>query len=360
MKIQLNIGTICEMVEGTTSLDHSFMVENITSLSQATPADLAVVLGRGDASVFDEVGREELEKSNAGVILAASPVVFGKQYVLVKDPLRAYQALVEKLFVQKSKNNEAMVHPSAIVHEQAELAQRVVIDPCAVIQRAACIGQATTIGSQVFVGKNCVIGSHVVLHPGVKVLDNCVIGDHTIVHAGTVIGSDGFGYQVTKQGMLKIPQIGSVRIGSWVEIGANCSIDRDSFNQTIINDGVKIDNNVHIAHGVNVGPHTAILAHTAIAGGVTIGTGCQIGGQVGIKDHVRIGNGVKIVGQSAVLKDVSDGQIIAGSPSVPFSTWKRIMVVLPRLPELTKKAKKLEQMVQQRHTQGFWKRLFGG
>jgi UDP-3-O-[3-hydroxymyristoyl] glucosamine N-acyltransferase len=141
-------------------------------------------------------------------------------------------------------------------------------------------------------------------------------------------------------GLRKVPHVGIVRIGKHVEIGANTTIDRSEFGETVVGDGVKIDNCVHIAHNVKIGPGSAILAHTGVAGSVEIGTGCQIGGQVAIKDHIKIGDGAKIVSKSAVMRDVAPKAVVCGIPSMPFSQWKRVMVVLARLPEYVKAFKK--------------------
>ena len=159
------------------------------------------------------------------------------------------------------------------------------------------------------------------------------------------IGSDGFGYKVTKAGMQKIPHTGVVTVGRGVEIGANCSIDRALFDATVIGDGVKIDNNVHVAHNVIIGSGSAILAQTGIAGSAVIGMGCQIGGQVAIKNNVRIGNFAKVVSKSGVLNDIKDGETVAGIPAIPFGQWKRFVVASQKLPEMIKLGKELTSLV---------------
>ncbi|MBS1988185.1 UDP-3-O-(3-hydroxymyristoyl)glucosamine N-acyltransferase [Candidatus Dependentiae bacterium] len=306
-------------------IEPSFLVKKIASLEQAGPDDIAIIMDRGDQSVFDAVSTEKIKQSNAGIFLASKAVVDGKRYLLVKDEVIAFQKLVD-VIAQKVSENDPLIAPTAQVH------------PSAVIEQGATIGQHTFIGAQVVVGRDCQIGAGVVLHPGVKILDRCIIGDGTIIHAGAVIGSDGFGYQITKIGLRKIPQIGIVRVGKFVEIGANCTIDRASFDQTLIGNGVKIDNLVHIAHNVTIGDGCAILAQTGIAGSVTIGVGTQIGGQVAIKDNVVVGKGVKVVSKSGVMSNLVDGSTVAGIPSMPFLQWKRCMVALNKLPEVVKLA----------------------
>lgn len=356
MNLNLELGKLLELLgEGECSLDRSFFIKNIASLEKATSCDLAVIIDRGDQSVFEGIPLLEIQRSSAGLFLAVRPIVEGKNYLLVKDPLGAFQKIVD--FVKQQSVVREDVSSAFWVSGHACVAQDVSIAPGAVISAGAQVGAGTVIGAHVFIGANSMIGSHVILHVGVKVLDGCSIGDYSIIHAGTVIGSDGFGYQVTKVGLRKIPQVGSVRIGRQVEIGANCAIDRASFDETVIGDGVKIDNGVHIAHNVEIGAGTAILAQTGIAGGVRIGVGCQIGGQVALKDHLQIGNGVKIVSKSAVMHNLADGQIVAGIPAIPFTQWKRLSVVLAKLPDMVKSLR-LGSAEKHHHKKSWWKRLF--
>jgi len=334
MNINLSIQELLALFDNVISctVDPSAMVGQLRSLQHAGPSDLAVVLERGDASVFDAVALKNIQESAAGFLLAQNEVIPGRNYIIVKDVLVAFEKLVT--FLERR---------SACSSTQYTLEENVFVQASAVIGAGARIGAGSCVSAQVFIGKECVIGKNVLLHPGVKILDRCVVGDNSIIHAGAVIGSDGFGYEVTKTGLKKIPQVGIVRIGNSVEIGANCMIDRASFDETVIGDGVKMDNGVHIAHNVVIGPCTAILAQTGIAGSVTIGAGCQIGGQVAIKDHVTIGNHVKIVSKSGVMNDLKDGETVAGIPAIQFSQWKRLAVCLNKLPELVRMASDMQK-----------------
>lgn len=342
MNLNRQLGELLTLLGGQTTQDSTFHIQRISSLENAGPHDLAVVLDRGDQSVFDGVAKKKIEASQAGLVLAASPVVEGKHYLLVRDPLEAFTKLVSLAQQQHEQQKSA----TAVVDETAQVDSSVILEHHVIISRNAKIGKNTLIKAGAYIGEDVCIGEHVVIYPGVKILDGCVIGDYSIIHAGTVIGSDGFGYQVTAQGLRKIPQIGVVTVGKHVEIGANCTIDRASFNTTVIGDFVKMDNGVHIAHNVTIGVGTAILAQTGIAGSVTVGQACQIGGQVAIKDNVRIGNQVKIVSKSAVMNDLADGEVVAGIPARPFGQWKRTMVVLAKLPEMAKALKELTSLAE--------------
>ncbi|KKP24338.1 MAG: UDP-3-O-acylglucosamine N-acyltransferase [candidate division TM6 bacterium GW2011_GWF2_28_16] len=323
MQINLDLNQIKKII-GVENSDDSFLVNNIMSLENATENDAAIILDRGSESVFSSIEIEKVKNSKAGVIIAAKEVVPGKRYLIVNDSLNAFTKIID--FVTKNNKKE-----KALVHESVTVGAHTVIND------NTQIDQDTVIDSNVFIGSGVAIGKNVKIYSGARILDGTIIGNNCIIHANAVIGSDGFSYAVTKTGAKKIPQIGIVQIGNDVEIGACTTIDRAAFDKTVIGDGCKLDNMVHIAHNVIVGPHTIILAQTGIAGSVKIGFGCQIGGQVAIKDHLTIGNGAKIVSKSGVLKDVAPHETVAGIPALPFNKWKKSSVIFALLPEYLKK-----------------------
>lgn len=354
MHLNLAVENIINMVGGETSIDHSFLIEKITSLEQAGPKDIAILFDPEENSVFEPTAREIIEKCNAGLIIASKEVVPSKNYLIVKDPLYAYQKIVSFCNPRKSE-----IHPSCAISKSATLGQNCKLDPFVVVEDYAQVGENCHFGSHVYIGKHCFIGNNVFLYPGVKILDRCIIGDNTIIHANAVIGADGFGYRVSKMGLNKIPHIGIVRIGKNVEIGANTCIDRAAFEETVIGDGVKMDNLVHISHNVKVGPHSAILAQTALAGSVVTGMGCQIGAHVAIKDHVKIGNGVKIVAKTGIMKNLQDGEVVAGIPSMPFTKWKRLVITLGNIQEIINQVQEIKKHAEKLTSKKrWWHRFF--
>ena len=355
MKLNLDLERVELLVKGQATLGPSFLVQNICSLESATEFDVVVLFEPEDGSPFPQLEKKTIENSSAGLFIAKQEVVTGKRYLLVPDPLQALTQLVayaEQQLYLHVKSPE--IQGNYFISPDANIAQGVTIGAGAVIEAGAEIGAGTTIGAQCFIGKQVVIGQAVVLHPGVRILDRCSVGDETIIHAGSVIGSDGFGYRISKQGLRKIPQIGVVIIGCMVELGAGVMIDRAAFDATIIGDAVKIDNGVHIAHNVMIGAGTAILAQTGIAGSVRIGRGCQIGGQVAIKDHVIIGDGAKIVSKSAVMRNLEAGEVVCGIPAMPFFEWKRVSVAITKLPEFLKRAATLQSVVESYNKKSSW------
>ena len=192
------------------------------------------------------------------------------------------------------------------------------------------------------------IGRETHLYPRVTVYDACTVGARTIIHSGVVIGADGFGIAFDEDHWVKVPQVGKVRIGDDVEIGANTTIDRGAIEDTLIENGVKLDNQIQIAHNVHIGAHTAIAACTGIAGSVRIGRYCRIGGAVGIAGHVEIGDNVEISGHTAVTRSIEQPGAYSGVyPVEPNRAWPSNAAQVRHVPEMAKRIAALEAAVEQ-------------
>ncbi len=242
-------------------------------------------------------------------------------------PYRAYAAIatafypdVEDTFVNQ---NEA-IHPTAKIGQNCLIEQGVVIGPCAEIGDNTKIGAHTVIGPHVKIGNNCSIAPHVTLF-------YCVIGNECILYPGVRVGQAGFGFHMDDKGHVKVPQLGRVLIHDDVEIGSNTTIDRGSLDDTIIGRGSRIDNLVQIAHDVQLGRGCVIVAQVGIAGSTKLGDYVIVAGQVGISGHLKIGSKTRIAAQSGVMRDVSPGETIAGSPAVPIKQWHRQTVCISNL-----------------------------
>ncbi len=235
------------------------------------------------------------------------------------------------------------------------------ISAAAIIGRGFECGEAVVVGGNAFIGENVTMGARVVVHPGVyigdgvrigedteifpnvTVMDQCVIGRRVIIHPGTVIGSDGFGFTPEGVRHRKIPQTGIVEIEDDVEIGACNTIDRATFGRTLIGEGTKTDNMVHIAHNVSIGAHSIIVAQVGIAGSATIGSHVTIAGQAGICGHLQIGDGAIVGPQAGVARTIAPGRVVSGTPEMDHRTWLRVQRVIPQLPELKKQIFELEK-----------------
>jgi len=220
----------------------------------------------------------------------------------------------------------------------------VIIDKSAKICENVQIGENVVIGKNVIIGKNSIIGNNVVIKDNVKIgesvlinnfisIEYAVIGNKCIFQNGCKIGQDGFGFVFDKKNkiMFKVPQMGLVIIGNDVEIGANTCIDRGSFNDTIIGNGVKLDNLIQIGHNVKIGDFTVIAGQAGVAGSTEIGFGCQIGAQSGISGHLKIGNFVRIAGKSGVIQDIESNSVIGGYPAINIKSWHRMNIILKKM-----------------------------
>ncbi|MDX8379062.1 MAG: UDP-3-O-(3-hydroxymyristoyl)glucosamine N-acyltransferase [Gallionella sp.] len=238
------------------------------------------------------------------------------------------------------------IHPEAVIAREAKIDPTACIAATAVVGVGAVIGAHTRIGEGCFVGDNVVLGRHVRLYPRVVIYHDCVIGDNLIAHTGAVIGADGFGFAMDNDHWIKIPQIGRVVIANNVEIGANTTIDRGALADTVIEEGVKLDNQIQVAHNVCIGAHTVIAGCVGIAGSATIGKYCQIGGSAGILGHLEIADGVEIASFTLISKSIRQAGSYAGI--FPFSKtddWRKSAVHLRHLDEMAKRIKRLEQEI---------------
>ncbi|MCL2589331.1 MAG: UDP-3-O-(3-hydroxymyristoyl)glucosamine N-acyltransferase [Betaproteobacteria bacterium] len=235
------------------------------------------------------------------------------------------------------------VHPLASV--RCAVSATVAVDAGAVLEEGAEIGEGALIGANCYVGRGVRIGRGTRLAPNVTIYAGCVIGENCIIHAGAVIGSDGFGFAREASGeWVKIPQIGRVVIGNDVEIGSNTSIDRGALEDTVIGDGVKLDNQIQVAHNVHIGEYTAVAGSTGIAGSAKIGARCMIGGQAGISGHITIADDVIISGCTLVSKSIQKaGVYTACLPLQTHTEWVRNFAHLRHLDALANKIRLLEQ-----------------
>ena len=272
----------------------------------ATTRAGAVIVGRGDSD------------------LASMPRI-------VSDNPYAYYARTVALFHPEPAVVPG-IHPTAEVDATARVDALAQVGPYAVVGARAVVAAGASIGAHVSLGADVAVGEATRLHPGVAVYHGCRIGARCIVHSGAVIGADGFGMARDGGRWIKIPQVGAVRIGDDVEIGANTTIDRGALDDTVIEEGVKLDNQIQVAHNCVIGAHTVIAGCTGISGSVTIGKNCMIGGGVGIVGHISICDHVTISGMTLVAKPITKpGTYTSGLPMMPHAQWLRNAALLRRL-----------------------------
>ena len=241
----------------------------------------------------------------------------------------------------------AGIHPAAVVADSAMLDESASVGPNAVIEAGASIGPGAIIGANAYVGEGSQVGAGTRLHPGVVIYHNVHIGDRCIVHSQAVIGSDGFGFAPGPDGWEKICQIGGVRIGNDVEIGASTAIDRGALEHTVIADGVILDNQVHIAHNCRIGKNTAIAGCTGLAGSTIIGANCTFAGGVGVVGHIEICDNVHVTGMTMVTRSITEpGSYSSGIPMAPTREWRRNAVRFSQLERIHQRLVALEKQDQ--------------
>ncbi|WP_336276848.1 UDP-3-O-(3-hydroxymyristoyl)glucosamine N-acyltransferase [Bartonella sp. CB178] len=327
---RLTVANIAELT-GAKLLNPEFsntVVDTLSSLESAREGSLVFVENRKFS--------DALLGSSAVAVFCTNEVVFkvpeSMAILLTSTPQRDFAQIGRILFPTSVKPmpwfGQGGISPHAHIHPTAELADNVCVEAGAVIGKNVKIGEGTLISSTSVIGENCCIGRECYIAPRVTV-QYSLIGDRVHIYPGACIGQDGFGYIGSSVGGIeKIPQIGRVVIHDGAEIGANTTIDRGTFGDTIIGEGSKIDNLVQIAHNVRIGSYCLVAAQCGIAGSTSIGDMSRLGGSVGVADHIVIGKCVQIAAGSGVMNDIPDGEKWGGSPARPFKQWFREVAAL--------------------------------
>lgn len=262
--------------------------------------------------------------------------------IKVDNAYAAFSTLLEHY--NNIKNNKIGVESPVSIAESAIIGDDVYVGAFTSIGENVRIGNNVKIYPNCFIGDNVTIGDHTTIFAGTKIYSDCSIGSYCNIDASVILGADGFGFSPDENGVYsKVPQIGNVIIEDHVDIGASTTIDRATLGSTIIKKGVKLDNQIQIAHNVVIGEHTVIAAQTGIAGSTKIGKHCQIGGQVGIVGHITIGNHVKIQAQSGIAKSIADNEMLQGTPAFGYSDYYKSYVHFKNLPQLAKDIEELKK-----------------
>lgn len=323
---------------GAVKGDGAIAITGVASIEDARAGDITFISGTKHIKLL-------------GATKASAVIVKDGEYdcpevnlLLVKNPRIAFGKVTDifkPAFVPLPGT-----HPKAEIHPGARIGPGAYIGPFVVIEDGAVIGERAVIYPGAYIGCNAQVGPDSILYSGVAVREGCIIGSRVIIHCNSVVGSDGFGYEYDDGRHNKLPQRGIVRIEDDVELGACVTVDRAAIGETIIGRGTKIDNLVQIAHNVQIGANSIIVAQVGVAGSTVIGNGVIIGGQAGLVGHLKIGDGVMIGAQTGVSGDLPSG-VWSGSPAIPHRDWLRASSVYAKLPELKRRITELEAIVKE-------------
>ncbi len=327
---------IAAQLEGTVEGDPNVVVFQLSKIEEAQKGSLTF-LSNPKYTPF-------IYKTQASVTIVNQDFIpedeLSTTLVRVDNAYDSFSILLD--YYNKEKTAISGLSQSAVINPSVKMGKNCFVGEMVCIQEEVEIADDVKIYPQAYIGSNVTIGAGTIIFSGVKILEDSIIGENCVIHSGAVIGSDGFGFAPQRNGdYKKIPQTGIVVLGDRVEVGSNSTIDRATLGVTSIGNGVKLDNQIQIAHNVEVGDNTVIAAQTGIAGSSKIGKNCVIGGQVGIAGHINIGDNVKIQGQSGVISSVKDNLTIQGTPAFSYNDYNKSYVYFKNLPNIVKEINRI-------------------
>lgn len=330
------LSQISETVGGELSGDPEIVITGISGIKEAGPGDITFLANSRYSSLLDS--------TEAAAIITSRDVSSSRPLIKIDNPSVAFAKVVD-LVVGQSRKHPQGISSDSIIDKGAKIASSVSVGPFTFIEEGAEVAEGSIIYGGCFIGHKAKIGKKCLIYPNTTIREKTEIGNNVIVHSGTVIGSDGFGFELSDGSRKKIPQVGIVKIEDNVEIGANVTIDRARFDKTIIGEGTKIDNLVQIAHNVVVGKDCVIIAQVGVSGSTVIEDSAILAGQAGIVGHIKIGKKAIVAAQAGVTKSVAAKTKVSGYPAKPHRQAAKINACIQRLPELTKKVKELENKI---------------
>lgn len=332
---------IAELVDGTLAGPADLEVRSLAELDAAQPGQLTFI---GSEQYADKWPASQASAALVSRSIELQPIE-GRAVIAV-DNADLAMAKVLAAFAPSTPKPAQGVHRSALVDPSAVLGPGVRVGPNCIVGPRAVISENTVLHANVCVYDDSTVGNDCEIWSGVVIRERCTLGDRCILHPNVVVGADGFGYRVdTSSGqpkVVKVPQIGTVKIGSDVELGAGTTIDRAKFDATVLGDGCKLDNLVQIGHNVRLGRMVVIAACCAVGGSCELGDGVMLGGQAAISDHIRVGAGAQIAGGSAVINDVPAGEKWGGMPAKLLKEKMREEIAVRKLPDLLRRLKKAD------------------
>ncbi|MFV2059561.1 MAG: UDP-3-O-(3-hydroxymyristoyl)glucosamine N-acyltransferase [Gammaproteobacteria bacterium] len=333
-----NLLELSKIVDGEVIGDSNCIINSVATLATATDGQISFLSNNKFKAKLADT------KASAIILSEYDEKTYSGNCIVVSDPLVAYAKIATVLHPLSKPTYK--IHPTAVIHESVKLGDKCSIGANCVIASNAVIGKNVIIEPGCYIGQKANIGEHSRIYPNVVIKHGSLIGKRCIIDSGTVIGSDGFGNANDKGRWVKIPQIGIVILGDDVQIGSNTVIDRGAIENTIIGNGVVMDNLIHIAHNVIIGDNSAIAGCVGIAGSSIIGENCMFAGQVGISGHIEITDNVTVTGAANVFQSVKEpGVYSSGTPLEPFKQWQKSNFRFKKLDEMARQIKNLEKTI---------------
>ncbi|HUD48695.1 MAG TPA: UDP-3-O-(3-hydroxymyristoyl)glucosamine N-acyltransferase [Candidatus Baltobacteraceae bacterium] len=332
----LTASQIAEQLHGEVLGDGSVLLTGFAPADCARPGDLTFAEKPAYFAAAEE--------SQATAILVTGEVASSRKVLIRVPNPRVAVARLLPLFYPPDPDVPG-IHPSATIAPSAQIDPTAYVGPNCVIGARVRVGARSVLMGGNHIGRDCQIGDDVTLFPNVVIYAKCQIGHRVSIHAGTVIGSDGYGYVFDEGRHRKMLQVGNVIIHDDVEIGANAAIDRGALGATVIGQGTKIDNLVHVAHNVTIGRHCLVMGQVGFAGSTCLGDYCVIASQSGIAGHLKLGHQATVGAKSGVMRDIPDKGTVLGIPAAPDRQAKRQMIAIQQLPELLRRMRELEKHV---------------
>ena len=331
---------IAGILEGTVVGDSNIEVSKLAKIEEGTEGSLTFLANPKYKSF--------IYSTKASITIVNSDFEPEEQItttlIKVEDAYKAFSKLLE--YYNQIKLNKSGIEQPSYISDSSTLGENIYVGAFSYIGDNVSLGANVKIFPNSYIGDNVTIGDNSIVFSGAKIYSECIIGNNCVINSGAIIGADGFGFVPDEKGEYsKVPQIGNVIIEDNVDIGAATTIDRATLGSTIIRKGVKLDNQIQIAHNVEIGKNTVIAAQTGIAGSTKIGENCQIGGQVGIAGHLTLGNNVRIQAQSGIGRNIKDNETLQGSPSFGYTDWNKSYVYFKNLPKIVKTINDLEKKV---------------
>lgn len=331
---------IAGMLNGTVDGDEGVSVHTLSKIEEGSPGSLTFLANPKYTSY--------IYSTEASITIVDKDFVpehpINTTLVRVESAYRAFSQLLE--YYNKVKMTKSGIENPVHISENASYGKDIYLGAFSYLGENVKIGDNVKIYPNVYIGDNVTVGDNTIIFTGAKIYSETVIGESCVINSNAVLGADGFGFTPNEEGEYKkVPQTGNVVLEDFVDVGPGTTIDRATLGSTIIKRGVKLDNQIQIAHNVTIGENTVIAAQTGVAGSSKIGKNCIIGGQVGIAGHITIGNNVRIQAQSGIGRNVKDNETIQGSPALPYADYNKSYVHFKNLSKLVERINQLEKQI---------------